>query len=94
MNLLNSMSRHPHTCAICESSILHSALKSHLVFKAYLFLKHEAHACFSFFNIHVTLSSSLGEFQGVGSFLNRSKLGGENVNVILLCVQSIDSFLP
>lgn len=47
MNLLNRMSQHPHTRAICESGILYSALKSHLVFKAYLFLKHKALACLS-----------------------------------------------
>lgn len=37
MNLLNKVSQHLHTCAICESAaILYSAFKSPLVFKAYL----------------------------------------------------------
>lgn len=48
MHLLIRVSQHPHTCAICKSDILYSAFKSHLAFKAYLFLKHKALESFSF----------------------------------------------
>lgn len=89
MHLLNKMSQHPHTRAICKGGILYSAFKSHLAFKAYLFLKHKAFESFSFIIYMQCCLFHWNNFKLWALFPTWSSRG----KMWLFCVRCIHSFL-
>lgn len=92
MHPLNRVSQHPHTGAICKSDTLHSAFKSHLAFKAYLFLQHKALESFSCW-IYCGVVLFTGVSSRYGLFSQTRWGRKKTVDVHLLWVQFIHSFI-
>lgn len=84
MNLLNRVSQHPHTCAVCESGILYSALKPHPALKAYLFLKLNAFP----FSYTCSTAFSTGIISRRGLFSQQEQVGGK-LSMWFYCVFNV-----